>query len=224
MYPQGNEPTVAIQCKKLCMWLLLQAEIAPKMGRWAAWVGSAGGSHIPLPPGAGRWCWPSPACTQTNTARATASQGCQGVENTHELGHVPWTEHILLPTACTWFKSHFLWCSFSISKSSVWWVSDREVWWGPLAPVYIWWGLLPFSASSWALFLSFLTFFLFFVLLQRELYLQTVSTPGTASVFSFPKITTVYVGMLEKEAGVSPRHMTLGNEEWLIVIYDLSPK
>lgn len=119
LYPQGTNPTVAIQCQNLCMWQLLQAEMAwlPKWGGellgWAVQEDPTCPFPLVLAGGAGQ-AQPAP---RADTARATPSQGCPGAENTHGLGHVLWTEHILLPTACTGCKSHFLWCSFSISQS-----------------------------------------------------------------------------------------------------------
>lgn len=91
-----TNPQQPLSAKKLCMWLLLQAEVAwlPK------WDGGVPGWAVPE----------NPTCSfplvlqvvlakpRANTARATASQRCQGVENTHGLDHALWTE---LPTACT---------------------------------------------------------------------------------------------------------------------------
>lgn len=85
------------------MWLLLQAEMAP-LPQWDGELPGCAVQENPTCPfplvlagGAGQ-AQPAP---RANTARATASQGCQGAGNTHGLGHILWTEHVLLPTACT---------------------------------------------------------------------------------------------------------------------------
>lgn len=66
--------------------------------------------------GVGRWCWLSPNLdARAAKTRARGSWGRHSVANTHGLGHVLWTERTRLPLPAHGAKSHFLWCSFSIS-------------------------------------------------------------------------------------------------------------
>lgn len=116
--------------------------------------------------GVGRWCWPSPSLgARAATTRARGSCGRHSVANTHGLGYVLWTERIRLPPPALGAKSHFLWCSFSISTPGH--VSDgcrdREVWSEPFALCVSGWGLLFLSLllgpilvlSSFLLFIFF---------------------------------------------------------------------
>lgn len=128
---------------------------APKMGWWAAWVGSAGESHMSLPCGAGQ-AQPAP---KSNTARATASQECQGVENTHGLGLMDWAYPA--PHCLHMVPNPTSPAALSVLASQVVCLTGQGQ--GSLirafSSVCIWWGVLPFCASSWALFFStFLSF------------------------------------------------------------------
>lgn len=99
---------------------------------------------------------------RANPARATASQGCQGAENTHGLGQVLWMEQILLPMLAHGANPTSSGALSVLARQVICLMGQRQ---GSLmrtfSSVYIWWGLLAFCSSSWAPFLSFLPFFFF---------------------------------------------------------------
>lgn len=100
--------------------------------------------------------------TRDNTAKARGCWRRCGVVDTRGLGLALWTKCICLPVLAHCAKSHFLWCSFSISMPGHMsdWCRNMEVWSEPLTLGTSGWGLLPFCRSSLSLFWSFLPFFL----------------------------------------------------------------